>query len=771
MEAKKHSAYKEEVKQLKSTIKWVKGQSGKLRKEDEQLNTEIVSLRKEVSSALDERLLLKMQMQQMVIEDIDKLDKVELSPYFGRINFEEKRSNDIETIYIGKFGLYDSVKGDMLVLDWRAPMSNIYYSGLDEDVSYRTPTGIVEGKMHLKRRYVLNDGSLSEIHDEKSLQENLKDSITKDSGFLIDSLNKSTSGRLTEIVATIQDQQNKIIRSEPLLPLVVQGVAGSGKTTIALHRMAYIIYNRQHDKEAKYMVVAPNKLFLNYIEDILPDLGVDNVFQITFEEWALSKLDKSITLTDETDKLNSLLTESESSSRTLSLAAKLRGSMLFKRIIDFKLTQIERNLIDRQGIKFENTTLFTFKEIQEVFLVSNQHLPLQERIKQLGEYLKKRLKDKQSFIQSCIEMQYQRQINELKESVENIEEVRPEIINLYNERDIKIKGIKKWIPLFVKDYVKDLQLPTAKELYFGLFEEEEGLSKLLAKQIEEEELAKVIALLKMNYDINKIETEDLGPFLYIQMKLYGIKEDKKYSHIVVDEAQDLDEMKLTVLREVSLNDAFTLVGDLSQGIYAYKGITNWQRMMERVFGAKKYNYYEMTTSYRSTIEIIALANEVISRCTEFTPLMAEPVLRHGTKPQLMHCLDEIHRINQILQDIQNLKGQGMVSICVLTASKEEGQRVYHQLKEKGLDIEWVGEDEDMFNGNITIMPGYLAKGLEFDAVLIYDVGSKKDVTPLEIKLLYVMITRALHKLHMYSIGEETTLIKGSAHIQSFINEY
>lgn len=770
MEAKKHSAYKEEVKQLKNTIKWVKGQSGKLRKEDEQLNTEIVSLRKEVSSALDERLLLKMQMQQMVIEDIDKLDKVELSPYFGRINFEEKRSDDIETIYIGKFGLYDSVKGDMLVLDWRAPMSNIYYSGLDEDVSYRTPTGIVEGKMHLKRRYVLNDGNLSEIHDEKSLQENLKDSITKDSGFLIDSLNKSTSGRLTEIVATIQDQQNKIIRSEPLLPLVVQGVAGSGKTTIALHRMAYIIYNRQHDKEAKYMVVAPNKLFLNYIEDILPDLGVDNVFQITFEEWALSKLDKSITLTDETDKLNSLLTESESSSRTLSLAAKLRGSMLFKRIIDFKLTQIERNLIDRQGIKFENTTLFTFKEIQEVFLVSNQHLPLQERIKQLGEYLKKRLKDKQSFIQSCIEMQYQRQINELKESVENIEEVRPEIINLYNERDIKIKGIKKWIPLFVKDYVKDLQLPTAKELYFGLFEEEEGLSKLLAKQIEEEELAKVIALLRMNYDINKVETEDLGPFLYIQMKLYGIKEDKKYSHIVVDEAQDLDEMKLTVLREVSLNDAFTLVGDLSQGIYAYKGITNWQRMMERVFGAKKYNYYEMTTSYRSTIEIIALANEVISRCTEFTPLMAEPVLRHGTKPQLIHCLDEIHRINQILQDIGNLKGQGMVSICVLTASKEEGQRVYHQLKEKGLDIEWVGEDEDTFNGNITIMPGYLAKGLEFDAVLIYDVGSKKDVTPLEIKLLYVMITRALHKLHMYSIGEETTLIKGSAHIQSFNNE-
>lgn len=767
MEAKKHSAYQEETKQLAETIQWIQGQSGKLEKEDTQLNAEIVALKKQVSSALDERLLLKQQMQQMVEEDINKLDKVRLNPYFGRINFQEKFRDEIETIYIGKFGLYDSEQGEMLVLDWRAPMSNIYYSGMDEEVSYRTPTGRVEGKMHLKRRYVMEDGSLTEIHDEKSLQDNLKDSIEKDAGFLMESLNKSTSGRLTEIVATIQDQQNKIIRSEGFLPLIVQGVAGSGKTTIALHRMAYLIYNRQQDTEARYMVVAPNKLFLNYIEDILPDLGVENVFQTTFEEWALSKLDKKIKLVQEVDKLNTLLTEDEVYTKVVALAAKLRGSMLFKRVIDLKLEQLEKSMIDRQGICFEEVTLISHKEIQEIFLVSNQHLPLQERIKLLGEYLKKRLKDQEKFIQGYIEAEYQKRINILKKSVKDIEVVRPEIIALYDERDQKVKGIKKWIIAFIKEYIKQLKLPTAKEFYFNLFEENESLSKLLAKQVDSQELEQVINLLSEKYQANKIETEDLGPLVYIQIKLYGLKNEQKYSHIVVDEAQDLDEMKLAVLREVSLNDAFTLVGDLSQGIYSYKGITNWQRMMERVFEDKKYNYYEMTTSYRSTIEIIELANEVISKCSEFSPTKAIPVLRHGSKAKLDYCKDEEARLESLIKDIDSYQNQGMASICILTESKELSEYVYKALTARGQKIEWVKEDGDAYSGKVATMPGYLSKGLEFDAVLIYDVTAKeaKTITPLDVKLLYVMITRALHHLKMYSVGDVISILKESQWIE------
>lgn len=752
MEAEKHYAYEEEHTHLMNTRRWIKKESHKLATEDTKLNQEIVALRKEVSTVFDERLILKTQMQTAVHEDLGKLEKVEKSPYFGRINFKEKYKEEEEIIYIGKFGLYDSKQGEMLVLDWRAPMSNIYYSGMDEEVSYRTPNGVVEGEMGLKRRYVLNEGHLVEIHDEKSLQENLRESIAGEDGFLIESLNKSTSGRLTEIVATIQDQQNKIIRSEGFLPLIVQGVAGSGKTTIALHRMAYLIYNRQNDLEAKYMVVAPNRLFLNYIEEILPDLGVENVFQTTFEDWAISQLGKDLKLVNDGDKLNTLITEIKEKARIIALAAKLRGSILFKKIIDLQVSRLERSLISNNPITFEGITLISYKEIQEVFLVSNLHLPLQKRVAQLGEYIKNRLKDKQEFIARSIDEFYHKKINQLKANANDVEAIRPKIIELYDERDRKIKEIKKWIPSFVKHYIKQIQIPTIKSFYLGIFEEEDRLSSLLAKQIPIEDLQQVVALLRSYYEQDKIETEDLGPLVYAQIKLYGLKDEGRYTHIVVDEAQDLDEMKLTVLREISVNDAFTLVGDLSQGIYDYKGITSWERMMQRVFEGKKYNYYEMTTSYRSTIEIIDLANEVISWCPSFKPLRAEAVLRHGEKPQLIHCQDEEHRMNHIIQDIKTLKEDGKASICVLVKHKEEAYKAYESLKEVGLDVERVCDEGDAYNGGVVVMPGYLSKGLEFDAVLIYDV-SKQTLSSLDVKMLYVMITRALHCLKLYSIGE------------------
>lgn len=753
MEAKKHYAYKEEAKHLESTKLWIKEEYHKLIEQDTKLSREIVALRKEVSTVFDERLILKTQMQEAVHEEEGNLERVEHSPYFGRINFKEKYKDEQEIIYIGKFGLYDSERGEMLVLDWRAPMSNIYYSGMDEEVAYRTPSGVVEGRMNLKRRYVLSEGKLAEIHDEKSLQDNLRESITGEDSFLIESLNKSTSGRLTEIVATIQDQQNKIIRSDGFMPLIVQGVAGSGKTTIALHRMAYLIYNRQQDTTARYMVVAPNKLFLNYIEEILPDLGVDNVVQTTFEDWAVSQLGKGTKLAKEDDKLNTLITKEKEKARIIALAAKLRGSILFKKIIDFKISKIEKQIISHHPIVFEGITLMSQKELQEIFLVSNLHLPLKKRIIQLGEYIKKRLKDKQAFIEASIEAVYQKKITKLKESALDINEVRLEIIRLYDERDAKIKGIKKWIPGYVKDYLKQIELPKTKDFYLGIFEDEEALSRLLIKQISEDDLHQVLAVLKSYYVKGEIETEDLGPLVYTEMKLYGLKEEGKYTHIVVDEAQDLDEMKLTVLREVSANDAFTLVGDLSQGIYDYKGIINWERMMQRVFEGKKYHYYEMTTSYRSTIEIIDLANEVINWCKDFTPIKAQAVLRHGPKPQLIHCKDEKERIDCIAKDIRDFQQEGRVSICVLVKHKMQVHTVCDKLQAIGVKSEKICDQGDHYNGGIVVMPGYLSKGLEFDAVLIYDVSNQEDkVSSLDIKMLYVMITRALHRLKLYSIG-------------------
>lgn len=758
MQAKNHNAYEEERKRLEETKKWIYGQSRKLEREAENLNKEIVQLRKQVASAFDERLVLKEQMQQMTSADLSKMNQIVEVPYFGRINFKENFQEEIEVVYIGKFGLYDSVSGEMYVLDWRTPMANIYYSGIDEEVAYRAPNGLIEGKMLLKRRYVIEQGHLAEIHDEKSLQDNLKENLEQSTGFLIESLNKSTSGRLKEIVATIQQEQNRIIRSETFMPLIVQGVAGSGKTTIALHRMAYLIYNQQ-DPKAHYMVVAPNKLFLNYISDILPDLGVDHVVQTTFEEWALKMLGKSIKPPKGQDKLDTLLIEETDLTEVLAMASKLRGSILFQKIIDLKLRIVERNLIPQRGVQYENTTIIAYKELQEVFLASNTHLSLGERIKLIGGYIKEKLKDKEAFIKKAIEETYRLKINELKASVEDIETVRSEIIALFDQRDAEIKEVRKWINRYVKDYVKAIKIPEVEVFYLQIFEEEEQLCKWLLGKLEETTLKKVIQLMQENLKAKRIETEDLGPLLYIQMKLYGIDDKQKYAHIVVDEAQDLDEMKLMVLRSISSNDSFTLVGDLAQGIYGYKGINNWERTMERVFPNKKYNYFEMTTSYRSTIEIIELANHVIQKCTSYTPLIATPVFRHGEKPKLVISENEVVHISKIAKDISHFQSLGMVSICIITKDMAEANKAYNALKNIGVVIQLIEKEEERYLGQVVVMPSYLAKGLEFDAVLLYDVSdSRFGENELDIKLLYVMITRALHYLNIYVLGAPGKLL-------------
>ncbi len=215
--------------------------------------------------------------------------------------------------------------------------------------------------------------------------------------------------------------------------------------------------------------------------------------------------------------------------------------------------------------------------------------------------------------------------------------------------------------------------------------------------------------------------------------------------------------------QVLLFNSWTIIGtkevDLAQGIYGYKGINSWQRVMDRVFEGKSYHYFEMTTSYRSTIEIIELANKVLGANKDRPVLLAQPVFRHGHSPELIHCISEMDRVNQIYNKIKVYEEQGLASICVITKDLAEGEDLYRALRKKGLEIEWLQDEEEQYNGQVAVMPSYLTKGLEFDVVLLYDVSAGKfKAKDLDIKLLYVMITRALHELSMYTIGLPTEIV-------------
>ncbi|MEW9125255.1 MAG: UvrD-helicase domain-containing protein, partial [Thermotaleaceae bacterium] len=228
----------------------------------------------------------------------------------------------------------------------------------------------------------------------------------------------------------------------------------------------------------------------------------------------------------------------------------------------------------------------------------------------------------------------------------------------------------------------------------------------------------------------------------------------------VDEAQDFDEFKISILREMSMNDSFTFVGDLSQGIYSYRGIVDWKKTMERVFPQKEYQYHVLTTSYRSTIEIINLANEVIKKCSGLEVVLAEPILRHGHKPRLVKCDGEEAMFEELKKDIELLEKEGFYSRAILCKDLKTTEKVFERLNMDMENIHLITDRVIDYQGGTVVIPAYLSKGLEFDGVLLWN-GNKESFTmdPIDVKLLYISLTRALHRLSIYYTGELSAILE------------
>lgn len=760
-----HPGFHEEKQHLDKTLQWVEKEKVRLENLEDKLIEEIRLIRKSVTHLADERLIAKQLLHQFTTKDIKVLNYAQDTPYFGRIDFKENARDEVEKIYIGKHGLHDSESEMPIVVDWRAPIADIYYSGHGEDVFYKAPYGEIHGRMFLKRRYEISQGELIEIFDEKSSEKRIEESLQGKGDFLIEALNKSNQGRLKEIVATIQDQQNKVIRRDMLRPLVVQGVAGGGKTTIALHRMAYLIYNnRRNIQNANYMVIAPNKLFLNYISEILPDLGVEDVVQTTFEEWALKLIKKRIKLGHQIDQLNLLMGAETESVKTTAAAAKVKGSFLFKKVVDNSLRIFEKKLIPRHPLYIEGIPVVEFEKIYEVFMTSNLHLSLKDRINKLKEYLKNKVKNDIQIAYQIIEATYEKKLNALKRKALDLESVRPQIIQLYDERDEKIKQFKKQISPGVDEYISSFQKLEVFSFYRNIFLEDE-IIKAFKNRLGEVLFSSAIQKITEQLSADSFENEDLAPLAYLHLKFFGIDEKSKFNHIVVDEAQDFDEFKICVIKEIVINDSFTFVGDLSQGIYSYRGITNWNKTMERVFANRDYYYHVLTTSYRSTVEIVNFANGIIQKCEDLEPVLAQPVFRNGQKPLLVQCEKEVAMVDAIIQQFNALRHNEYQSIAVICKDLATTKEVYEKLSKKINDAYLLTEQTTDFKNGIVVIPSYLSKGLEFDAVLIWNVNDRDfPINSMNVKLLYIAATRALHYLVLFYAGRPSQILYELNHL-------
>ena len=697
-------------------------------------------------------------MKQMMIDRykqrIRNLKTIRPNPYFARVDFNEDGASNVDKIYLGKENITDMKTLEQVVVDWRAPVADLYYEGRLGTAHYDCPEGTIDGEIKLKRQYVFKDGELEDLMDID---------ITTNDEMLQPFLSANSDTRLKNIVSTIQAEQNKIIRADMWKPLVVQGVAGSGKTTIALHRIAYLIYNcGKSFYPEEFLIIAPNKFFLNYISNVLPDLGVERVSQMTYEEIAFDIIGKEYEIEDPNKKLSILIDNNKNKSQkamadVMERATSFKSTVRFKNIIDEYVFEIEKRFIpDRDFIIF-NKLLMTKEEIQKLFYREYSYLPLVRRIDEIKKHMTNKLNLIKNEIINDIEEEAKFEISKVKFENDIIDIQRAQIRAIYDERDKKVKEASKDARKIVSEYFNDNKVLDALGYYKEFIEV--YFKDLVRNKISNEEVKYIIDSFKTCQRKGMIEMEDLAPLMYLTYMIHGIKTKFELKHIVIDEAQDFSEFQFYVFKKIVKRNSLTILGDLSQGIYYYRGTRNWQKTMDIVFeGDTDLQYLTLTKTYRTTAQIMDLANVVISHIQDKLKCpLGEPVMKNG-EPVTIKKFDNFDdMVSRIIYRLNEFEDKGFKNIAIIC--KTVGDCLVMEKALDRSDIHLISDKDSSYNGGISIVPSYLSKGLEFDAVIITNCDDFNYTdSEVDTKLLYVCMTRAMNTLDIYAVDEPCKLL-------------
>ncbi len=651
------------------------------------------------------------------------LDLAAKEPYFGRLDYQEAGQEKPTPLYIGKFGVENDTTNELLVVDWRAPVASLFYSftGGDGPAVYESPDGVVEGIVHLKRNIVIRQQTLQRVVDSYVRG---GDNLGIADEFLLYRLGENKDNRLRDIVSTIQEEQDRIIRSDKNTALVIQGVAGSGKTTVALHRIAYLLYQYRETMRAEKMIIfAPNRMFLDYISNVLPELGVGEIQQTTFADWAIAQLDCDVRLADPSERLSEWFSIGPDSPVIHDEApGRFKGSIRFMRWLDDGFRRYEAGCVPDKPFEAWDGAILPADTIRQWFYDEYRHYPLMQR--------------RQRVI-NRIERWLRMELDQVKE---------PRL-----KKDLKKKAGQR-----LKAYLKQWPEMTSIGLYklfFAKTDRPDHLPPDLLAHIPDD----IVEQTNRNFKKNEIQFEDLAPLLYIRGRLHGIEGSGMFDHVVIDEAQDFSPFQVALLMQYARGNSFTILGDLSQGIHAYQGIRSWREFLD-LFGSESSGFYRLERSYRSTMEIIEFANEVIAQCGEEVTL-AKPVFRSGEKVNIAH-VPHRDRTDAMIQAVRRLWNGSANTVAVIGRTEEECRQMHEAMTAAGLTATLITAGQSDYGGGISVLPVYLSKGLEFDAVLIMDADSAHYAnTAHDAKLLYVGCTRALHSLSLMYSGEPSPLIR------------
>ena len=646
---------------------------------------------------------------------ITNIARMKEKPYFARIDFKEDKKPNKEKLYIGKVGVID-LDGKVVITDWRAPVSTLYYDANLGKVEYNAPEGKIKGELSLKRQIIIQNKNVEEIFDVDSVS---------DDELLKPYLGASADNRLKNIVASIQSEQNNIIRKSIEKNLIVQGVAGSGKTTVALHRIAYLMYNNANRYKAnQFMVIGPNRFFINYISNVLPDLDASNAVQVTYEELASDFTCEKLIFEDSTKKLSDIIDKKAPKDYL-----KFKSSLKYKELLEKYLNNYEKTVISDTGVIINNIQVLSKDEVMETF---NEVIGecLEQRLDMTARVLSNRIKN-----DDTIYNRVKNRMLELEKNEENIDKKRKiakQELNML--KDLTNTGFEKQI----KKYVSISNLKSIN-IYKNFVE---NVDKLYLENDVDINSLKENTLKSLKSRI--IENEDIAAIMFIRLYLFGNGEYKNIKCVVIDEAQDFGIFSYFVLKKLLSNATFSIFGDMAQGIYSYRAIGDWNEIKENViFDAE---FLNLKKSYRTSIEIMNEANKV----SEAIGLgKANPVIR-SSGPIIKTNIEKDKEALYIVNRVKEYQSQGFKSIAIVYKDQTNMMELNRLLKKEKIESEIIYKDQEKYNGGVCILTSYLSKGLEFDVVIIADADDSIYLSNniLDMKLLYVAMTRALHKLEL-----------------------
>ncbi|EJT6172335.1 AAA family ATPase [Clostridium perfringens] len=637
----------------------------------------------------DHERYVKEQAFTTIDKKLKELTILKESPYFGRVTFNDLDFDQKDTLYVGRFGVTPEGSYEPVIVDWRAPVASLFYHGSLGEASYTSPDGPIKCDIEGRRQIIVKKGELKGVFDSAI---DVKDDILQ----MV--LSNNSSDKLKDVIMTIQQEQDEIIRKERTSNIVVNGVAGSGKTTIALHRVAYLLYNYRKELEDKVLILGPNGIFMEYISQVLPSLGEVGVKQETFASFALKEMDSELYIMSFDKYLEKILSEDKEFIED----AKYKNSYEIIEDLDNLVKEMDKDYFHVEDVKYFGDLVISKEEIEEMFNKHYDYMPLFRRSEKIKRIILSKIKDKRD--EKVWELN-----EELRKEKEKLtpEELLIEENNLEFRRKLRIREIVKE----VMDSRAKLDSWISREDVLDIYDRFNGNKK--------------------EYTIN-----DLAPILYLAIKLEGKKATKDYRHVVIDEAQDYSPLQFKVVRELTGTKYFTVVGDVNQRLIKYSDLAP---MMElgKIFDDVNPEIYNLNKSYRSTYEIMEYANKYLDEDRII------PIVRHGKPVEEIEFHNNEELSESIIESLKEFSNEGLESIAIITRDKEELEKVYNLISNKVHLVKFDNEDV-LYKGGNVIIPSYFAKGLEFDGVIIVDNGSSKDENEDLIK--YIMSTRALHRL-------------------------